>query len=64
MERRNGASAPKIVETRGVSGTDENVVTPTHVFVRLGPAQRVRVPLPMSQATLEALAKVSGPKRC
>ena len=57
MERKN-----RSVETNRVGGTGENAVTPTHVFVRLGPEQRVRVPLPMSQEILRVLAAVA-PKR-
>jgi len=57
MERKN-----RSVETNRVSGTGENAVTPTHVFVRLGLKQRVKVVLPMNAETLRVLAAVA-PKR-
>ncbi len=63
MERRNGSINHRVVETSRVSGTGENVVSPTHAFVRLGPAQRVRVSLPMNQETLRVLAAVSKPRK-
>lgn len=40
----------------------ENKVAPTHVYVRLGPEQRVKVELPMSLSTRKTLAELVRPR--
>lgn len=62
MERKNGQASQKDVVGASKSVTERKAVAPTHVFVRLGKNQRVRVEVPMSNQNLRTLAALQKAK--
>lgn len=57
MERKNGHAGGKSVEA-SKRLTVEETVAPTHVYVRLGEEQRVKVDVPMSAQVLRTLRSI------